>query len=291
MEKSSLTALARQQLALARNASSGRSSHTVYGGHEHVPRHTGPDDRRPDQPSGEIGEVADAPEVGPVSTPGARVPLSCDWPDGREVAAVTIVVNGRNVEVPEHYRVHVAEKMAHVKRYDDKIIHYDVELFHENNRRQSKVCQRVEITGTGNGPVVRAEARGPDFYAALAAALTKLKARLRRSHDRRQVHHGRRHPISVAEATGTLRLRTISTAPGTANDDGPERQRESCDVEGPGHIVREKEHSAEPMTVDQALYEMELVGHDFYLFLDAGCGRPGVVYRRKGFDYGVIRLV
>ena len=44
------------------------------------------------------------------------------------------------------------------------------------------------------------------------------------------------------------------------------------------------------MTVDQALYEMELVGHDFYLFADAECGRPSVVYRRKGFDYGVIRL-
>jgi ribosomal subunit interface protein len=115
-----------------------------------------------------------------------------------------ILVNGHNVEVPEHFRVHVAEKMAHLLRYDDKIIRYDVELFHENNRRQSKLCQRVEITG--NGPVVRAEARGPDFYAALAAALGKLKTRLRRSHDRRQVHHGHRTPTSVAEATGTLGL-------------------------------------------------------------------------------------
>ena len=131
---------------------------------------------------------------------------------GGQLAAVTIVVNGRNVEVPEHYRVHVAEKMAHVQRYDDKITHYDVELFHENNHRQSKLCQRVEITGTGNGPAVRAEARGPDFYAALAAALTKLKTQLRRSHDRRQVHHGHRTPTSVAEATATLGLQTMSTS-------------------------------------------------------------------------------
>ena len=72
---------------------------------------------------------------------------------------MNIAVTGRNVEVPEHYRAHVAEKMAHLKRYDDKIIHYDVELFHETNRRQSKLCQPVEITGTGNGPVIRAEAR------------------------------------------------------------------------------------------------------------------------------------
>ena len=54
--------------------------------------------------------------------------------------------------------------------------------------------------------------------------------------------------------------------------------------------MRDKEHCAEPVTIDQALSGMELVGHDFYLFLDAGGGQPSVVYRRKGYDYGVIRL-
>jgi ribosomal subunit interface protein len=225
MDKVSLTTLAGEQWTLARTASSGPSSQTVYGGQDHAPHHTGPTDRRSERPSGEIGEAAEhAPQVGPVSTPGG---LSGDGPDEGEPAAVTIVVNGRNVEVPEHYRVHVAEKMAHVHRYNDKIIHYDVELFHENNHRQSKLCQRVEITGTGHGPVVRAQARGPDFYAALAAALAKLKTQLRRSHDRRQIHHGHRTPTSVAEATGTLELRTMSTPPGTANDDGTEPQRDS----------------------------------------------------------------
>jgi ribosomal subunit interface protein len=224
MDKVSLTALARQQLTLARTASSGPSSQTVYSGQDHTPRPTGPTDRRPDRPSGEIGEAAEhAPQVGLVSTPGTRGPLSGDEPDEGKPAAVTIVVNGRNVEVPEHYRMHVAEKMAHVQRYSNKIIHYDVELFHENNHRQSKLCQRIEITGTGTGLVVRAEARGPDFYAALAAALAKLRTRLSRSHDRRQVHHGHRTPTSVAEATGTLELRTMSTPPGPANDDGTER--------------------------------------------------------------------
>jgi hypothetical protein len=61
--------------------------------------------------------------------------------------------------------------------------------------------------------------------------------------------------------------------------------------DGPGRIVREKEHSAKPMTLEQALFEMELVGHDFFLFTDADGGRASVVYRRKGYDYGVIRLV
>ncbi len=215
-----------------------------------------------------------------------------------------IVVKGRNVEVPEHYRVHVADKMARVERYDSKVIRYDIELFHEKNPRQSKICQRVEITGKGKGPVVRAEACGPDFYAALDSAVSKLEGRLRRSCDRRKVHHGRRQPTSVAEATAPLAASLVGdTGNGQHAATGllgppdehdvhiPAQRGESIDVDGPGHIVREKEHSAEPMTVDQALYEMELVGHDFYLFACADTGRPSVVYRRRGFDYGVIRLV
>ncbi|MFC4000442.1 ribosome hibernation-promoting factor, HPF/YfiA family [Prauserella oleivorans] len=223
-----------------------------------------------------------------------------------------IVVKGRNVEVPEHYRRHVGEKLARLERYDRKVIRYDVELFHEPNRRQSKNCQRVEITGKGKGPAVRAEASAGDFYAALDAAVNKIENRLRRAHDRRRVHYGRRCPESVAEATAAMatqsgpgqrgRGRAASTAvmeapaepvPDTASEDIElPQQRWDDGVAGhePGRIVREKQHSAEPMTVDRALYEMELVGHDFYLFNDSQTGKPSVVYRRKGFDYGVIRL-
>jgi ribosomal subunit interface protein len=223
---------------------------------------------------------------------------------------VNIVVKGRNVEVPEHYRVHVGDKLARVKRYDHKAIRYDVELFHERNPRQTKSCQRVEITGQCRGQTVRAEARGPDFYAALDTAVSKLENRLRRVADRRKVHHGRRHPTSVAEATAPLAAVQASGAHesnGSSNGrhttdvldrldqetdyQVPAQRWESPDESGPGCIVREKKHSAEPMTVDQALYEMELVGHDFYLFSDAESGCPSVVYRRRGFHYGVIQLV
>jgi hypothetical protein len=55
-------------------------------------------------------------------------------------------------------------------------------------------------------------------------------------------------------------------------------------------VVREKTHQAAPMTLDQALYEMELVGHDFFLFVDKETELASVVYRRRGYDYGVIRL-
>ena len=112
-----------------------------------------------------------------------------------------IVVTGRNVEVPEHFRVHVAEKVERLERYDHKIVGLEVELFHERNRRQLKNCQRVEITGRGCGPVARAEACAQDFYSALDAAIAKLEARLRRSHDRRRIT-ARRSTVLVGRGGG-----------------------------------------------------------------------------------------
>jgi len=200
---------------------------------------------------------------------------------------VDIVVKGRNVEVPEHYRQHVAEKLTRVERYDHKLIRVDVELFHERNPRQSAACQRVELTCKSRGPVIRSEACAKDFYTALDLAITKLDTRLRRSADRRRVHHGRHTPISVAAATAAAVESTLS-ANGAG---GPVSVLDEVEEENlPGRIVREKEHNAKPMTVDQALFEMELVGHDFYLFSDVDTGRPSVVYRRRGYDYGVISI-
>jgi ribosomal subunit interface protein len=206
---------------------------------------------------------------------------------------VDIVVKGRNVEVPDHYRVHVAEKLQKVERYDQKLIRIDVELFHERNPRQSDHCQRVEITCFSRGPVVRAEACAQDFYAALDCAISKLQTRLRRAADRRRVHRGRRAPVSVAAATAGL---PTPIGP-SINGDGAsatavldEQPDEAIGYQEPWRVVREKEHPGEPMTVEDALFQMELVGHDFYLFLDKDSGRPSVVYRRKGYDYGVLSL-
>ncbi|MET8230201.1 ribosome-associated translation inhibitor RaiA [Micromonospora sp. NPDC005298] len=207
-----------------------------------------------------------------------------------------IVVKGRNVEVPDHYRVHVAEKLAKIERYDHKLIRVDVELFHERNPRQADHCQRVEITCISRGPVIRAEACTNDFYSALDAAIAKLDTRLRRAADRRRVHRGRHAPISVAAATAGLPVADLVAAPLSAPGDGAragtavaERVEEEDDRQ-PWHIAREKVHPAEPMTIDDALFEMELVGHDFYLFQDKESGRPSVVYRRHAYDYGIISL-
>jgi ribosomal subunit interface protein len=200
-----------------------------------------------------------------------------------------ILVKGRNVEVPEHYRKHVAEKLRKIERYDEKLIRVDVELSHERNPRQSDYCQRVEITCASRGPVVRAEACAADFYTALDHAIAKLDARLRRVADRRRVHRGRRAPVSVAAATSGLPSPLDDLFPPAPEAEVAPLARHAEDDQ-PWHIVREKEHDAMPMTVDDALYQMELVGHDFFLFLDKESGRPSVVYRRRAYDYGVISL-
>ena len=202
---------------------------------------------------------------------------------GTAVVRMEVVVRGRNVEVPEHFRQHVADKLGRVERYDSKIIRTDVELHHERNRRQNDSCQHVEITCRTRGPVVRSEACAADFYRALDLAIEKLERRLRQAADRRRVHYGRRTPTAVATATAAA----VNSATQSAE---PEPVSAEDADDGPGRIVREKEHPAKPMTVDQALFEMELVGHDFYLFADQDTGRPSVVYRRRAYDYGLIRL-
>ncbi len=205
--------------------------------------------------------------------------------DNTDTPHADVVVKGRNVEVPDHFRTYVSEKLFRLERFDPTIYLFDVELFHERNRRQRDHCQRVEITARGKGPVVRAEACADSFYAALESVTAKLESRLRRHKDRRRVHHGEKTPVSVAEATAALAQ--FEAAAAKAAEVEPEDQEID---DGPGRIVRTKVHSAAPMTVDDALYQMELVGHDFFLFHDSASDRPSVVYRRHAFDYGLIRL-
>lgn len=207
-----------------------------------------------------------------------------------------IVVKGRHCEVPERFRQHAVEKLGKVARLDPKVIRLDVEVSKEHNPRLADRSVRVELTCRTRGPVVRAEASADDTYAALDLACGRLEQRLRRAADRRRVHHGSRTPVSLAAATARMPGESdvgarggddeaVHGAAGGADGGGP------VHVEGEGPIVvREKTHAAEPMTLEQALDAMELVGHDFYLFVDRDSAQPSVVYRRRGYDYGVIRL-
>jgi ribosomal subunit interface protein len=191
---------------------------------------------------------------------------------------VEIVVKARHTEVDDKFRSCVQEKVSRVAKLDPKADRVDVEVAEERNPRLADVRMRVEITCRTRGPVVRAEAAAADEFAALDLAVGKLDMRLRRAADRRRVHHGSRTPESLASATSSL------PQPPAAAADEPD------DVDPPPFVVREKEHRAHPMTLDQALFEMELVGHDFFLYVDSEADTPSVVYRRRGYDYGVLRL-
>ncbi len=232
-----------------------------------------------------------------------------------------IIVKGRHTGVSDRFRDHVSMKLARIERLDSKLIRVDVEVSKERNPRLSDQRERVELTIHSRGPAIRAEASAVDRFAALDLALDKLENRLRRISDRRKVHYGSQCPPSVAELTAALstldELRRQAGEPPfqptpeeayedvyaqahKAEHDEAERAAAAdegepivpIEMEGEGPlVVREKTHKADPMTIDQALLEMELVGHDFYLFRDKENGLPSVVYRRRGYHYGVLRLV
>ena len=207
-----------------------------------------------------------------------------------------IVVKSRHVEVSDRFREHAHEKLGKVERLDPGLQRIDVEVYKEPNPRLADRAYRVELTCRSRGPVIRAEAAADDKFAALDVALGKLESRLRRAADRRtdwKKHEksGNGGPAVEALAAGAVPGAGKATAlEGDSSSDGAlEDDPWTVPDDGP-MIVREKTHEAVPMTLDQALYEMELVGHDFFLFVDLESGRPSVVYRRRGYDYGVIRL-
>jgi len=236
-----------------------------------------------------------------------------------------IIFRSRRTNIPERFREHAVGKLVKIEKLDQKAIRIDVEVTKEPNPRQSGRRERVELTILSAGPVIRAEACADDRYTALDLAFAKLEARLRRACDRRKVHQ--RDLVRAGSTVEPAPREAILPVPaelgvtGSPNGNGHrrssledlanrdlgevamvdyERDAEESEsahlvpipMEGDGPlVVREKLHQAEPMTIDRALLEMELVGHDFYLFHDRDCDLFSVVYRRRGYDYGVIRLM
>lgn len=200
-----------------------------------------------------------------------------------------IVVVGRHTQVPDRFRTHVESKLAKAEQLAPRAQRIDVEITHEPNPRQSDQSEVVEITVRGKGPVIRAEAAADDRYAALDLATARLLERLRRHRDRIKSRR-----TSGADVLVPVDVRTLDQIEGSEEDEGPRVVDEDGTIErtlGDSPVViREKVHEAQPMTLDDALYEMELVGHDFFLFVDAETAQPSVAYRRKGWSYGVIRL-
>jgi len=219
---------------------------------------------------------------------------------------VNIIFKGRHTDVLDRFRRHATAKLVKLGKLDSRAIRIDVEVSAERNPRQSPRRERVELTVSSRGPAIRAEAAAEDRYAALDMAVSKLESRLRRVADRRKCRHGAHAAVRVIDLPAA---NADNAEPGA--QPGIPAQRDEPDLaesvaadglsaddvvpiqaEGNGPlVVREKYHVARPMAIDQALLEMELVGHDFFLFRDTQDGRPTVVYRRRGYQYGVIRLV
>jgi ribosomal subunit interface protein len=223
---------------------------------------------------------------------------------------VDIIFKGRHTDVLDRFRRHATAKLSRLEKLDQRATRVDVEVSTERNPRQSGRRERVELTIASRGPAIRAEASAEDRYAALDMAFSKLESRLRRAGDRRKCRHGAHAAVRVTDLPAAEDS-SADLAGGLGEPaSGPEVPAQAADAEDAGDarpadddvvpiemqgdgplVVREKFHLARPMAIDQALFEMELVGHDFFLFRDTDDGRACVVYKRRGYQYGVIRLV
>ncbi len=206
-----------------------------------------------------------------------------------------ITINGRNLEVTDRFREYATEKADKVAHLAEKAIAFEVKVSRHRETRGYSGDDRVELTLIGPGPLVRAEAEGSDKYVAFDLALAKLIERVRQSKDRRKVHRGKHRPVSLSEASADG-FRVIDITPASvavldavATGEIPV-QGEAAEEEYSPVVIRQKVFPSSRMTVSDAVDHMELVGHDFFLFIDAETDRPSVVYRRKGWDYGVISL-
>jgi len=209
------------------------------------------------------------------------------------------MISGRNLTVSDRFREYADEKISKIASLGDKVQRVDAKVTKETKARQTAELLTVELTVLGRGPVIRAEASAADKFAAFDLAYNKLLERLRRAKDRKKVHHGRHTPKSVTEATATLEPAS-PTEPlyeeASRPQEGPPTEKSPYEVENdiPAGdspvLIRRKVFPASSLTLDDAVDNMELVGHDFYLFVDKDTKAPSVVYRREGWTYGVISL-
>jgi len=237
---------------------------------------------------------------------------------------VEVIFKALHTEMQERFRQHATAKLAKIEKLDNKAIRIDVQVSAEHNPRQSGTRERVELTVVSRGPAIRAEAAAEDRFAALDIALSRLESRLRRACDRRKGRKGvhaavrlsdlpadalaseaERPAIRLGAGGGILASNDAAAALAAmaaaadkadsaeqADADTETEDLVQVDMQGEGPlVVREKFHTASAMSIEQALFEMELVGHDFFLFMDAASGIPSVVYRRRGYQYGVLRLI
>ena len=204
-----------------------------------------------------------------------------------------ITITGRGVEIPDRFEDYATEKSEKIAHLADKALALEIRVIRHHETRGTSGDDRVELTLIGPGPVVRAEASAGDKYAAFDLAFDKLLERIRQAKDRKKVHRGARRPESIQQATSNGKVADLVPAPAAVLEavaTGEIPVQPAAEPEWSPVVIRQKVFAATRMTHEDAVDHMELVGHDFFLFIDAVTDNPSVVYRRKGWDYGVISL-
>ena len=198
-----------------------------------------------------------------------------------------IVISGRRMTVTEELRQTVIDRLEHeVNKLADQAQRVEVEFSAGEGKNDALTTAEITLRTKGH-PVIRAAGAAEDKRVAFELALEKLRTQLRRAADRRKTRRGLR-----AQDLASLPLAAPPAPEAPATPERPPTHLVAgVEVSGDGPlVVREKTFSSPALTLAQALDEMELVGHDFFLYVDAASGLPSVVYHRKAYDYGVLHL-
>jgi ribosomal subunit interface protein len=181
-----------------------------------------------------------------------------------------IQIHSKSSHLSDPFKKRVQDRMARMERFGINIEFVDVEVTVEQNPRHGNGAHKIQLTSRGVGPRVRSEASGSDNISAFDVAAEKFELQLRKSHERNK----------------DVKRKSIKEVP-ILVESAPTQSEE---VEDDYQIVREKSHHAEKMTKQEAIDAMELLDHDFYLFVEAESAKPAVIYRRRGYSYGLIKM-
>lgn len=183
-----------------------------------------------------------------------------------------LLVHGRNVEITDWIREYVNKKVSKLERYLNQVTDARVELSH-NPTRAADDRFTAQLTIWSNGDILRAEESTSDILVSVDATVDKMAQQIRRFKGRR--YQNRRRQSAAVNAEAELAATMVA-----------EEDEEEEEV---GKIVRRKEFILQPMNEEEAVAQMELLGHDFFVYHDVDANTVNVVYRRRDGQYGLLQ--